>query len=432
MSLSLEIESTGPLGLAAVRAALEALGPEPRVVIKEHPNALELEVHPAAEPLAIAAHGDRVRLSAKTGTAGAGLHAWVVDLVDHLERHTGVGFDRAGARDPSGFVRTRDVGALLHFQSVYLSEVARRILELLESGHSSIALGMPEDVVFEHDELASGRAVMATPLGPRSRDWLVAVRRDGTAGFDALPWAEPGIDAAYHRGAALSLCWTELRYRSPLDDGEKALFDRVLEHFERAYALDPAGRFDWSLWSELFQLRGEESLRATRTHFKAERDRTGSRVGYRRSPVVLQIGGGWRLRLPGAFATAWEEGGRVWNAWDGKRSLHVSTVRATGAASAVSTEATLQALLGHDQVEGEAPGEVMLLKRGPIRGRATVRRLKATSPDEPGLLEVRALSAVGPHGAFGTFVVRDEEDRVWALEVWGTLDHDDARDWQPS
>lgn len=432
MSLSLEIESLGPLGLTAVRAALALMPTEPALVIKEHPHALEIEVHPAAEPLAITEHEGRIRLTAKTGTAGAGMHAWVVELIDQLEQRTGAPFDRKNARDPSHYVRTRDVGALLRFQASYLSEVSRRILELLESGHSSIALGMPEDVTFEHPDL-SEHAVMATPLGPRGRDWLVAVRKDGNAGFDALPWSTPGLGADYHRGIAMGLAWTELRFRAPLDEAESALFDRILLHFERAYALDPEGPFDWSLWSEIFELRGEESLRATRTHLRAERDRTRSKVGYRRSPVTVQVGGGWRLRVPGELATAWERDGRVWVAWDARRSLHVSTVTATGARTGVSTESTLAALVAHDLKDASAPGETMLLKRGPIRGQATVRPQTLEGKDEgPPWLEVRALSAVGPHGALGTFLVEREDDRVWALETWGTLDHDEARDWRPS
>jgi hypothetical protein len=39
---------------------------------------------------------------------------------------------------------------------------------------------------------------------------------------------------------------------------------------------------------------------------------------------------------------------------------------------------------------------------------------------------------MGPHGALGTFLLVRPEDQAWALEVWGTLDHDDARDYLPS
>lgn len=448
MSLSLEIESKGPLSLTAVRAALAfEVDGEPLLAIREVTGGLEVDVHPAAEPIAIAEvkgeHGPRIRIAQRTGTAGAGLHAWLVALIGRIEERTSAPFDRKNARDASDFVRTGDVAALLRFQAAYLSEVAGKILELLgpahASNHSSIALGMPDDVTFEHEALASRRAVLTTPLGPRDREWLVAVRRDGNKGLDALPWAKPGIDADQLRGTAMALCWTEMRYRAPLDELERARFDRVLVLLEKAYALDPDAAFDWSLWSELFELKGEESLRATRTHLKAERDRTRSTVGYRRSLVTVQVGGGWRIRVPGELATAWERDGRVWVCWDAHRSLHLSTVTAKGAPPTDGpqrsrTEETLAALVALDRQDGEPEGQTMLLKRGPIRGQGTVRPAPPDpeNGEAPAGIEVRAISAVGPHGALGTFLLERDDDRTWALETWGTLDHEDARSHQPS
>ncbi len=425
MGLSLSIESKGPLNLTAVRAALALEESEPHLTVREIPSGIEVDVHPAAEPLEILGVDGKIRLSIKTGTAGAGLPARAVDLVARLEQRTGAPFDREHAHDESGYVRTKDVEALLSHQAAYLSGISAKILELLGSGHSSIALGMPDDVTFEHPALERG-AVLVTPLGPRDRAWLSATARDGRNGFDALPWAHPGLDARFFAGMALSLAWTEVHFRAPIAPEETARIDRILALFERAYALEPEGSFDFSLWSELFELKGEESLRATRIHLKAERDRNRSSVGYRRHPVTVQIGGGWRIRVPGELSTRWEREGRVWVAYDGKRSLHVSTVTASGSsASIASTEATLEALIEMEDRDGAPEGEVMLLKRGAIRGRASERSL------EPGL-EIRALSAVGPHGALGTFVVNDPDDRTWALEVWGNLEHDDARRYLPS
>ena len=236
----------------------------------------------------------------------------------------------------------------------------------------------------------------------------------------------------------MALCWTEMRFRPPLDAAERERFDRALALLEKAHAAEPEGVYDWSLWSELFELRGEESLRATRTHLRAERDRTRSAVGYRRWPVTVQVGGGWRIRVPGELATAWERDGRVWVCWDGARSLHVSTVTAKGppgdGPQRSRTEETLAALAALDRQDGEPPGETMLLKRGPIRGEATVRPAPPDPerPETSGAIEVRAISAVGPHGALGTFLLERPEDRTWALETWGTLEHEDARSHQPS
>lgn len=425
MGLSLEIESRDALTLAEVQRALEAEGPEPRLVLHRGEAELVVEVHPAAEPIHLHERDGRVALVAKTGTAGAGLHAWVCELVDRLAERTDVPWDVAGAHDPSGYVRSRELEALLRYQHAFLAEVASQVLELSRTGHSKIALGMPDDVTFEGPD-----GIVATPLGPRGEDWLKRVKRDGAAGEDALPWARPGLDAAYFRGLALTHAWMDVRYRPPLDDDERALLDRVLGALESAHALEPDFAYDWSLWSELFELKGEESLRATRTHLKAEKNRVRSGVGYRRWPVTVQIGGGFRIRVPGELKSQWERDGRVWVAWDATRSLHVSTVRATGRPSGgvTTTEATLEALLRHEP-DGHDAVERLSLQRGAIRGQAAVR----TVEDEGQVrTEVRTVSAMGPHGALGTFLLQRPEDQAWALEVWGTLDHDEARDYLPS
>jgi len=425
VGLSLEIESREALSLDTVRRALEAEGPEPRLVVHEADGILAVEVHPAAEPLHLSARDGKVALSAKTGTAGAGLHDWVCGLVDRLAERTGVPFDVASAHDPSGYVRSRDLATLLRYQHAFLAEVASQVLELARTGHSKIALGLPDDVTFEGPE-----GIVATPLGPRGEAWLGRVKKDGAAGEDALPWARPGRDAAYFRGLALTLAWMEVRYRAPLDDEERALLERVLAAFEASHALAPEAPQDWSLWSELYELTGEESLRATRTHLKAEKSRLRSEVGYRRFPVTVQIGGGFRLRVPGELKCQWERDGRVWVAWDATRSLHVSTVRATGrpAAGITSTESTLAALLRHEP-DAEGAIEHLSLQRGAIRGQAAIRTV-----DDEGQprTEVRTVSAMGPHGALGTFLLARPEDRPWALELWGTLDHEEAQEHLPS
>lgn len=424
VGLSLEIESRGALSLESVRRALEAEGPEPRLVVHQAGAILAVEVHPAAEPIHFTEEDGTVTLSAKTGTAGAGLHDWVCGLVDRLAERTGVPFDVEGARDPSGYVQRRDVERLLRYQRAFLAEVASQVLELARTGHSKIAIGLPDDVTFEGPE-----GVVATPLGPRDEAWLRRVKKDGE-GEDTLPWARPGLDAAYFRGLALTLAWMEVRYRAPLDDEERALLSRVLAAFEQAHALAPDAPQDWSLWSELYELTGEESLRATRTHLKAEKSRLRSPVGYRRWPVTVQIGGGFRLRVPGELKAQWERDGRVWVAWDASRSLHVSTVRATGrpAGGLTSTEFTLEALLRHEP-DAETAVERLSLQRGAIRGQAAIRTVD--DEGEP-RTEVRTISAMGPHGALGTFLLARPEDQRWALEVWGTLDHDEARDHLPS
>ena len=389
--------------LARLTTALEARGLAATPVQAEDGPALSVPLHPAAEPLVISATRTGVRAAIRTGTAGPGLHAHASELLGALGDELGIAWDPAG--DPTGYFATRELARVEDALLAQLGELAREVLVLAGRGAADLALFLPDDVRFEHDGL------LATPLGPRDRAWVERVARDPRQGIDVLAWWAPGEDAAYHRGRALAELWTEFRWRPPLDDRERAQHARVLASLERAYALDPELELPWRAWSELLQLTGEDSLRATRTHLRAERAPLAPPIGYRRRPVRVELSGGWSLRVPGTLATEWRERG-TWVGWDAVRSVWFTSVTREGDGD--DTETTLAGL---PELRGE--GDTLAMERGPIRGAV---RFGAHEEGGRTLSAMWAQAAAGRHAALGTFVLSGEDDRQLAMEIWGSLD----------
>lgn len=389
--------------LDEIEALLLARAGEPALKIErgaadDGAPALFVTAHPSAPPIEIARRTE-LELAAEPATAGAGLHTFAVELARSLP------VDWAPDGDTTGFFRSGDEAALVRHFARWLSGVARDALEMVDGGLRGIALLLPADVSFEDD------SAVLTPLGPRDRTWLAAVAADGNAGADALPWWAPGVGATYHRDLALHLMWTELRPRRPIDDEERAVSDRVLALLEIAHTLDPALPLPWRAWSELFEQRGEESLRATRAHLKAETAPRLPPIGYRSRPVRYELPAGWSIRTPGDLRTRFAEHG-TFVAWDAKHTYWVTTITAQAPRT---TEETLD-----DLKEPDGDGELYALEKGAMRGRGRF----GTSDD--GWNVLRAQAVVGGHAALGTLLYKEEADRENVLEAWGSIDHPDA------
>jgi len=258
--------------------------------------------------------------------------------------------------------------------------------------------------------------MISTPMGPRDRAWLERVQSHPSVGRDVFAWWDAGRGAGYYAGLARALMWSEVRWRTPVDDRERALLDRVVTAIERAHGLDPAIELPWIEAAEIYELLGEESLRATRAGVLAEAARKrGSRsaIGYRRGAVRVSLSGGWSLVVPGELAERWEEHG-TWVGWDRSRTIWMSSMTAEG------TDVTDDVLAGLPELPGD--GDLLRMERGPIVGHA---RFSTGEEDGKPIAVMRAHAACGKHVALGTIILPEDADRAWALETWGTLDRDD-------
>ncbi len=372
--------------------------PAPRVSVEE--GVLIAELHPAAEPIVLAVEEGQARLSANTLTAGPGYHRHVCALAAALGDELGIEWSA------TGWMADRDDARLEAAFLDQLGDIARQILALAEEGTRGFSLFLPAGYVFDHG------AALATPMGPRDEAWLRAVAEDPARGRDVFAWWGADEDARYFLGLALVTAWLDVRWRPPVEEGERALLDRVATWIERAHALDPALELPWDAQAEILAFLGEESLRATRAQLKAQ-TQPGPRIGYRRGPVRVTLSGGWSLRVPGELAERWEERG-TWVAWDARRSVWFTSmsVRGEDGAPSPSTEATLAAL---PPLSGD---ELLELEHGELRGLACF-----VDDEHEGerVQRLEAHAAVGDAAAIGTIVFVDDADREWALETWASL-----------
>jgi hypothetical protein len=405
--LELSIRGRGGQGaLADIRREVEARANDLAPVIDEAPGRLSIALHPFAEPIEVTLRPDgTLDVVARTFSAGPGYHQYVAELFADVGRALSIAW--SPRVDPGRYFERRDRAALLGVLKPSLASTAAQILELAKGGATGFSLLLPDGLELSHD------AMVATPLGPRDRAWVERVAADPSVSADAFPWWSAGQDGAYYRGLAIALLETEVRFRKPLDERERALLDRVVTAIERAHGLDPSLALPWTEASELYELLGEDSLRATRASVLAERakkDRARRPLGYRRRSVRVSLSGGWSLVVPGSLAERWEEHG-TWVGWDATRTIWMSSMTA-------ETEATTEdTLAGLPELPGD--GDLLVMERGPIRGHA---RFGTMEEEGKKTTVLRAHAALGPNVALGTIVLTEDDDRSWALETWGSLD----------
>jgi hypothetical protein len=394
---ALVIEARARASIDAVKRFFSTFQSDPPPIVSEDRGALLVELHPSAEPIRIEELEGEVHLVAPTHAVGPGYHRAVCEAIDALATETGARFEVSDA-----FFRDRD-GARLEARFLdWLSLMARATLERAREGAKGFSWCTLDDHVFSHDGL------IATQLGPRERAWVEAIERDPRHGIDFFPWWNRERDGAYFLALARVWMWSHVRWRAPLDEGERTLLDRVATSVERAHALDPALDVPWREQSEIFVYLGEESLRATRAHLAAESARSGAPIGYRRRRVVRKLQRGWSIAVPGELAERWDERA-TWVAWDSSRSIFFNSFTARSVHGApIDTDRTL---------EGMPPlaGEPMELEDGDLKIRASF------GESETGERRLEAIAARGAEAALVTIVFGDPNARKAMLEIVESL-----------
>jgi hypothetical protein len=371
-------------------------------------TALAVTLHPQAENLEIAAvSGGRIEVSAKTSGTGPGYHVYVCELLDRLAADFELRWDapdESGATwDETGYFESREVDVVEREMLGWLGGLAQMILESARDSQQTgwiilRGIGEPD---YQHD------GFVWTPLGPRDKGWLEATARDPRSGIDLFPWWDVGQGAPYHLGRAFSLMWTQVRWRPPIIDEERALLDRVLRHLERAYALDPGGPYPWAEWAELAGYAGRADSLPFGVAARAAQSGQPT-IGYRRRPVRVHLKGRWSIEVPGSFAEV--ETSDSWRGFDYHREVYVSSLAlgSKDGAPPPSGEDMIgwvSKLQGMDVLQHAAEGVV---------GRAEFR------PDEGGRIALIGASAVTGSLAKSTITI-DEADRDWAIGVWRSI-----------
>lgn len=367
---------------------------------------LRVGLHPAAEELSLIASDDGdIAISARLAPVGPGYQTFIGRLaqrlgLEHQITWAAVGDDGQGGTDIAA------AGDRTRAEQSYLTWLGSALIGARDArlrGIDGIHLGTPAGVCFTFD------GAIATTLGPRDDDWLERALVDSRLAFRITPWWADATDGQCLLNRALCLMWTEVRWRKPIDDGERLLQEEVIRLLSRAFPLDPSLDYPWREWKELTDYRGIADAMTRQVETRAAKTPDGPLIGYRRQPILV-IHEGWELDVPGSFAERRTDD--EWWGGDAGRSITLAATETGSAAGPMSAAEFLQ------QVAPDLGADALSHRAGEVLGRARLTS-DATSGVEVGVLE--GFSAVRGHGAVVRIEFDDSNDWQWAVEMWRAL-----------
>ena len=372
-------------------------------------TALCFGLHPTAQDVLLRAwEHSRITAVASTWRTGAGYHAHVCEVLRDLSDALALAWDPPDGdpddRDSTGYFQSSDRAALEEAMLECLRRNAQLTLERLTGGDTALALALPTEHQFEFD------GAVATPMGPRDRNWLQRVTEDPRQGIDVFSWWEPGRGATYRLGRALAEMWTSVRWRPPETAEEAAQLQRILAWLQSAHLRDPALDYPWREWEELRGYLDE----ADPVPSHARRP-TGPLVGYRRRKVRVRLDNGWSISIPGSFAES-REGDGTYCAWGDGKTVWFTSLEDT---SAENAPPAMELLPGLDT--GERPIEIpALAERFAVRAGVV-----DYSEERQRLHKLNARVALPGRLVLFTLVYDRPEKEAWAIETLESVQHDE-------
>jgi len=369
---------------------------------------LRLSLHPAAAPLELeVAEGGAVMATAATAEVGPGYHTYICHLLKRLGSELSIawapGVRAEGTGDATG-----------SFESGRRADAERALLgwlgETLKKASATRAMrGGQVQLLPSAGERFEFDGAIATALGPRDDAWLSAAVADPRVAVDIVPWWADATDGRYILNRALCRMWTEIRWRPPVADAERAVADEVLGMLRRAFPLDPSLPYPWREWKELLELTGTADTMAERIDTEAAKAADTPLIGYRRRPVAI-VHHGWTLTVPGTSRVHQTDDEA--SIGDGDREITIAAVDTRSDAGALPAEAFLS------RVGGNLGSDVLRHREGPVVGIARLA-IDPSSAVEVAVLD--GYSAVDGSGAAIRIVIHDPSDWEWALDTWRAL-----------
>jgi hypothetical protein len=357
---------------------------------------LTVALHPAAPDLIVSAtDGGKVRVTSETAAAGPGYHRFVGRMLERMAEASGIEWPADEAERFAFAERPVVERAYMGWLGPALGQAR----DALRRGARS-QLGLPEGTRFTFD------GALATALGPRDEAWLTSAIADPRVAIDVAPWWADAPDARYLLNRALTLMWTQVRWRSPAVDGEAELLGDIHRLLTKAYTTDPELPYPWHAWMDVISIGGFDDAMSRQVIARATSLPPPSvLVGYRRREVRITHEG-WSLGVPGEFAE--RRTPEEW--WGGGPGRQVTLAAVpTGSMSAQAFVDQFSSDLGPDALSHSA---------GDLVGRARI----LTDPSSG--LEVAVLdgySAVPGSGAAIRIEFDDAGDWQWAIDLWRSL-----------
>jgi hypothetical protein len=233
-------------------------------------------------------HGRNVKVSAATNATGPGYHDYLVGLLDQLIAGENlVATEEEGWLDETGYWSHRDYAVLQTHMSIYFNMVSKIVVGGSRAeGHGPLSLSLkPSEILDDF------KAETVTVRGPRDAAFF------GITGEAAnfFPWWDFALPPAAALGLAEAMLWLEFPWRAPIDHYEAALVHTISELVKIAQE-EPRLNSDTRLNVVGFQ--------AASTSMEWPHS-TG--MGYLRYSRMVNINDNWWIKLPGYFASVWDE-----------------------------------------------------------------------------------------------------------------------------
>lgn len=397
-----------------LRGQIEAMVRDPleRRLLSFHEEDGELGVkfHPCTEQLWFECKGDgRVRAHARTSPGGPGLHALIVDVLDHVEREQRLAWrwqDESGeCTDETAYAHTRDFDALQASMLHLLQGIARHLLSRDSGGP-----------FWVHWDLATDQPVMeaysASPHGVLPRTWWEQVTRSDEdarrCAAEFFPWWDRTRDAAYWRKTGRLLMQSDVRWRPPEDDAERETQRLALDCLSRARQLGATTGLPEREIAELSALVGMKPSDQPPVPASVG-------LGYHRLPQVVRLSDTWLAEVPGYFYRRHSNDGATMEYDYGGRTFRATCVmvqpteRADGPPSASS-------LVESFAKDTPGPLERIMHESDGCEGAAL---LSYDASENCHLL--RGMMMALPGAVFMTMTYTAPEDRDWAVATFRSV-----------
>jgi len=384
--------------------------PKTRQEVVESSPTLFCQLHPAAEEIELSLiDQEHVVVSANTTTVGPGYHIFLVSLFKNWGSEFHASWnepenssDEFG--DETEYFLSGDEPKVYEEMTRWLQALAGTFFRgTFDTDDKGIALCMPMNPQFSETDLPA-----ITSLGPRDWDWLRAAAADGNNGRDFFAWWGPGLDAGYYVGRALAHMWTNVRWRTPVNDSERQVLEDVTDSLRNAYRLDPTLQLPWAEWNEIVGLLGVDfaEKELVRSHSQGV-----PKIGYRRRKVRVALPGGWTIQVPGSFSDFEEDENNDLSAWDPPREIWFTAFSAAGGPPHKAFE--------NAKKDFKKSRPEYLVERDSFIAQASISKKQRGSGEDYFILKSSNISP--GKRAVCTILFSNPEDREWALETWRSI-----------
>jgi hypothetical protein len=368
-----------------------------------------LKLHPGAEEAALTLiDPEHVGISATTSSVGPGYHIFLVNLLQEWAREFKASWLHAKNNSPefgdeTGYFISGDDRDVFRHMTDWLQKLAKSFFDgTLDPGSTGINLSMPASTHFE------GTQPALTALGPRDREWLRQVSRDGGHGKDFFAWWNPAIDADYFLGRALTLMWTMVRWRPAVSEGETDVLTSVARSLATGFGLDPSLQYPWNEWAQILNWLADSP---PERNMVVERATGSPIIGYRRGHVTETLTGGWRMRIPGSFSEFEFDESHNLFAVDPPREIWFTSFRLPGQL----TDEQFSAL--KEDFKKVNASHVFEDKES-VSTASIIKNPRDSGGDN---YMMHTMNATRTAKAVCTFVFANAEDESWAVETWKSL-----------